>query len=316
MSRHTIEPTKETLHGHYSRDLLPILTIASGDTVLYRTLGAGWHTFDNPNPFERAPKFPDHNRERDPGHALCGPIAIAGARAGMTLEVRLNEIRTGNWGWSTGGGFPSEWNEWLGLADAPEWVLRWSLNPDTNIATNQFGQTVRMRPFMGNLGMPPDEPGRHSTYPPRFCGGNIDCKELIAGSRIFLPITVDGGLFSIGDGHAVQGDGEVSGPALECPMERVAVEVHLHPELKLTMPRAVTPIGWVTFGFHENLNEAAMIALDGMLNWMSELLDIERKEALALSTLLVDLRITQIVNGVRGVHAVLPYQAVEGIKRK
>lgn len=315
MTLHTIEPTKETLHGHYSRDLPPVLTIAPGDRVRFRTLEAGWSAFDNPDPFERPPKFPDRDRERDPGHALCGPIAIDGARAGMTLEVRFVSIRTGTWGWSSGGGWPSEWNERLHLADPPEWVLRWALDPDSGLARDQHGQTVRMRPFIGNLGMPPDEPGRHSTVPPRFCGGNIDCKELVEGCRLYLPIPVDGGLFSLGDGHAVQGDGEVAGPALECPMAGVEVEFHLHPGLRLRYPRAETPAGWVTLGFHEGLDEAAMIALEGMLDWMAGRLGMDRKEALALSSLVVDLRVTQMVNGVRGAHAVLPGEALDGLRR-
>lgn len=310
MTVHIIEPTKGSLHGHYSNELLPILSIASGDLVRFRTLDSGWSLFENPNPFDRPLKFPGRDRARDPGHALCGPIAIQGAKAGMTLEVHLKTIRTGTWGWSAAGGYPSDINTRLDLAESPEWILRWAIDPDQNTATNQFGQTVHTRPFMGNMGMPPAEPGHHSTFPPRFCGGNIDCKELVAGSRIFLPIAVDSGLFSIGDGHAIQGDGEVAGPALECPMELVEVEFRLHPDLQLSYPHAETPADWITFGFHEDLNEAALIALDGMLNLMRKLLGIERKEALALSTLLVDLRITQLVNGVRGVHAVLPHNVL------
>jgi acetamidase/formamidase len=313
MALYTIEPTKETLHGHYSRELPPVLTIASGDRVRYRTLDAGWSVFDNPQPFEKPPKFAERNRERDPGHALCGPIAVHGAKAGMTLEVRFKTIRTGTWGWSTGGGFPSEWNTRLNLAEEPEWLLRWALDPVRQMARNQFGQTVRIRPFMGNLGMPPDEPGHHSTFPPRFCGGNIDCRELVEGSSLYLPVAVNGGLFSMGDGHALQGDGEVAGPALECPMAQVEVEFQLHPDLQLAYPRAKTPIGWITFGFDESLNEASLIALGGMLDLMTEQYDFERKEALAFSTLVVDLRVTQIVNGVRGVHAILPQDVMEGI---
>ena len=316
MTIYTLEPSKETLHGHTSRELRPVFTIASGDTVRYRTLDSGWGLFDNPNPFEKPPKFSERDRERDPGHALCGPIKIQGAKAGMTLELNLKTIRTGTWGWSAGGGYPSDLNTRLGLAESPECIMRWSINPDLQIATNQFGQALRTRPFMGNLGMPPSETGSHSTFPPRFCGGNIDCKELVAGSRLYLPIPVDGGLFSIGDGHAAQGDGEVSGPALECPMELVEVEFHLHSDLYLSNPRAYTPAGWITFGFHGDLNEAAMIALDGMLGLLGELLGIERKEALTLATLVVDLRITQLVNGVRGAHAILPHAVLDGVKLK
>jgi len=157
------------------------------------------------------------------------------------------------------------------------------------------------------MGMPPDEAGTHDTGPPRFCGGNLDCKELVAGSTLYLPIAVKGGLFSVGDGHALQGDGEVCGTAIECPMERVSLTFLLRDDLRLTTPRANTPAGWLTMGLHEDLNQAMDMAMIGMLDLMEELYDLPRPEALALASLVVDLRITQVVNGVRGVHALLPH---------
>src|SRR5262249_17653457 len=143
--------------------------------------------------------------------------------------------------------------------------------------------------------------------PPRATGGNLDCKELIAGSRLYLPVEVEGALVSVGDGHAVQGDGEVSGLALECPMERAELEFILHDGPPLTMPRANASIGWITFGLHESLDEAWAMAVDGMLELMKSEFGIERKEALSLCSLLVDLRVTQVVNDVKGVHAILPH---------
>jgi acetamidase/formamidase len=163
---------------------------------------------------------------------------------------------------------------------------------------------------MGVMGMPPDVPGVLPTAPPRDCGGNIDCKELVAGSTLYLPIAVPGGLFSVGDGHGAQGDGEASGTAIECPMERVNLTFDLHPDLRLRAPRANTPAGWITFGFHEDLDEATIQATDGMLQLLGEQYGLARPEALAIASIVVDLRITQIVNGVRGVHAVLPHGAL------
>jgi acetamidase/formamidase len=171
------------------------------------------------------------------------------------------------------------------------------------------GHKVALRPFMGVMGMPPDEPGDHGTGPPRQCGGNLDCKELVAGTRLFLPVAVAGGLFSVGDGHAVQGDGEVSGVAIECPMERVELSFHLHDTPRST-PQAKTGEGWLTFGLDQDLNEAMRMAVSGMLDLMVDQHGMGRKEALALASLVVDLRITQIVNGTRGVHAVLPDGAI------
>jgi acetamidase/formamidase len=141
----------------------------------------------------------------------------------------------------------------------------------------------------------------------------MDCKELIEGSSLFLPVAVEGGLLSLGDGHAVQGDGEVAGPALACPMERVEVEIKLHPERSLTLPRARTSLGWLTFGFNADINEAWAQATEQMIQLMCEMLHLSPKSALALASLVVDLRITQVVNGVCGVHALLPHAAIDGI---
>lgn len=111
----------------------------------------------------------------------------------------------------------------------------------------------------GVYGMPPAKPGVHSTIPPRPTGGNIDCKELIAGSTLYLPIEVEGGLFSTGDGHVAQGDGEVSITAIECPMERVDLSFEVLDDMPLSTPIAKTAAGWVTMGFHEDLDEAMVI---------------------------------------------------------
>lgn len=311
---HRIEPERATLHGHFSRDLPPVLTIEPGDSVLYRTLEAGWSLeprasldADAPEPARFAPRQPG----RDDGHALCGPIFVRGAEPGMTLEVRIDEIVPGTWGWNGAGGWPHPVNDRFGLSDAPRTGLLWTLDRENGVARDHKGRTVPLRPFLGVMGMPPAEPGVHSTAPPRVSGGNIDCRELIAGSRLFLPIAVPGGLFSAGDGHAAQGDGEVSVLAIECPMERVALTFELHPNLRLTTPRAETPVGTLTFGFHEDLNEAMYLALEAMLDLLIERHpELTRAEALALASVSVDLRITQIVNGVRGVHAVLPHGAL------
>jgi acetamidase/formamidase len=127
---------------------------------------------------------------------------------------------------------------------------------------------------------------------------------------LFLPISVEGALFSIGDGHAAQGDGEVSGTAIECPMDLVDITLTVRDDMQLKMPRAKTPAGWITFGFNEDLNQAAAQALDEMVKLITELHQMEQAEALALASVVVDLRITQVVNGVKGVHAVLPHGAI------
>jgi acetamidase/formamidase len=163
---------------------------------------------------------------------------------------------------------------------------------------------------MGILGVAPDEPGVLSTVPPRPCGGNIDCRELVAGSTLWLPIEVDGALLSTGDGHAAQGDGEVSGTAIECPMDRVDLTLTLRDDLPLATPLARTPAGWIAMGFHEDLDEAALIALEAIVDLIAREHGLGRADALALASVAVDLRVTQIVNQVKGVHALLAHDAV------
>jgi len=310
MATYSIEPERRTLHGHFSRDLPPVLTIEPGDTVHFRTIDAGWGlepvTAHNAPRKEFEPRHPDLDR----GHALCGPVAIRGAQPGMVLGVRIDEVRPGSFGWTYAGGWSSETNDRLGVAQEGI-TLAWSLDPDSLTGRNQLGHTIALHPFMGVMGMPPAEPGVHLTAPPRATGGNIDCKELVAGSTLYLPIEVPGALFSVGDGHAAQGDGEVCTTAIECPMERVTLTFSLDDGPSLKTPRANTPAGWVTLGFHNDLQEATMLALEAMLDLIMEQYSLSRLDALGMASLVVDMHITQIVNGVRGVHAILPHGAIK-----
>ena len=158
--------------------------------------------------------------------------------------------------------------------------------------------------------MPPDEPGVHPTVPPRFCGGNLDCKELVVGTKLFLPIPLDDALFSAGDCHALQGDGEVSSTAIECPLERGELTLTVRDDLELTGPIAWTADAWIALGLGETIDAATVDAVDSMLRLMGRELGLERRDALALASVVVDLRVTQVVNGVLGVHAVLPHGAL------
>jgi acetamidase/formamidase len=267
------------LHAAFSRDLSPVLTVDPGDSVRFSLPNSAWRL------------GPDEEIERpdpavDTGHALLGPIAVRGARAGQTLTVRIDELTPGAWG-----------ETFDDAGRRVQWELRDGLG-------HTGGRTVRLAPFLGVLGMPPAEPGIHSTRPPRPAGGNIDCKELVAGTTLFLPISVDGALLSAGDGHGAQGDGEVSGWAIECPVEG-RLTLGVRDDLELSWPIARTADAWLTFGFDEDLGHAARIALDGMLDLMERERGIPRDEALVLASVAVDLRVTQIVNLAVGVHAVL-----------
>ncbi len=307
---HVLKAELDTLHGRFSREIPPVLTIDPGDSVHFQCIEAGWKVepFTKEGIYDRA-EFPGRNHILDSGHALSGPVHIRGAKPGTTLAVRINHLRPGTWGSTYAGGWVSDWNERLGIT-TDGIIHRWVLEPDTLIGRNQHGHTVKLNPFMGVYGMPPAEPGNHPTPPPRRTGGNIDCKELIAGSTLYLPVEVEGGLFSVGDGHAAQGDGEVSVTAIECPMDQVDLTFDVIEDMPLDTPVANTPVGWLALGFHQDLDEAAAIALEQMLMLMNRLYGLAKLDALALASVTVDLRITQIVNGVRGVHAVLPHGAI------
>jgi acetamidase/formamidase len=219
-------------------------------------------------------------------------VEVRGAPAGAVLCVRIEEVRPADWG----------------VTHAHDLELVWSLEGGTG--RDGQGREVDLRPFLGVLGMPPPEPGRHSTGPPRRWGGNIDCKELASGSELYLPVPVDGALFSAGDGHAAQGDGELSGTAIECPVARAVLTLDVRDDIELRTPLARVEDAWLAFGFDEDLDLAAEQAAATMLDLMERELGVDRNYALALASVAVDLRVTQIVNGVKGVHAVLRDDAI------
>ena len=164
---HEIPLEEGTVHGYFSSALAPVAAIDPGDSVRFQSLNAGWRWDASEERFER-------DKELHSGHALTGPIEVRGARAGATLAVAIDEVVPGDWGVTFGDGDP----------------FHWTIDGDT--ATNDRGSTVSLAPFMGVIGMPPPEPGIHSTGPPRRFGGNIDCKLLVAGTTLYLPVPVDG----------------------------------------------------------------------------------------------------------------------------
>lgn len=305
---HDLPLERRSLHGHVSRDLPPALEVDSGDRVRFEALDANWYVERPPIERREAARFPGHDPELDRGHALCGPILVRGATPGMVLEVRVERLRPGAWGWTWAGGWNSPINEALGTSERGARLI-WSIQD--GIATSHRGHRVRTRPFLGWIGTAPAEPGRHSTTPPRNVGGNLDCKELVEGSSLFLPVEVPGALVSAGDGHAAQGDGESGGVALECPMAEVELELRLHDGPAPARPWALTPVGRLWFGFSPDLNQATYQALDGAVEHLASSVATSREEALALASIVVDLRVTQVANGVWGVHALLPPDALE-----
>jgi acetamidase/formamidase len=299
MTGHRLDPTAETTRDVFSRDHAPVLTVDPGDTVTVGSLDASGYLARQTFPGQVQPTmFPEAR-----GHCLTGPVEIRGARPGDMLALRLLSLRPGDWGWTVAGARDTPVTRRLGLAGGPPSWLLWDLDPEAGQGRTEGGFTRPLAPFLGVMGMPPAEPGEHSTIPPRAaCGGNIDCRELVAGTTLFLPVTVPGALLYLGDG-------EVGGTAIECPMTTEAV-VSLAPGRPLGTIHAEAPAGRITFGFDADLNVAMGDALDAMVSWMQVLSGVGKAAALALASTCVDLRITQVANQAWGVHAVLPAGAM------
>jgi acetamidase/formamidase len=300
MAEHRLPATRETTVDVFDRNTPPVLTVDPGDSIVVSSLdAAGYLQRDVQGPT----MFPGRR-----GHCLNGPIEVRGAEPGNVLEVHFTSITPGEWGWTSAGVKDNRLMRRLGVADGPASWLTWDIAEVA--ATSNLGNVVGIAPFLGVVGVPPNAPGPHSTLPPRAdSGGNIDCRDLIAGSTLFLPVTVTGAMLHLGDGHAAQGHGEVGGTAIECPM---TTEVTLTLSASPAVPgiHAETPEGRVTFGFSADLNQAMADALDTMVTWMQQLYGVDRSTALALASVVVDLRITQVASDTWGVHAVLPHASV------
>jgi acetamidase/formamidase len=300
---HVLEPEAGLVVDAYTADVPPALEIASGDRLTVRTLDANgslrpWRALDQ----ERHEMFPEGR-----GHCLAGPISVTGAQRGQFLAVELHSLRPADDGFTIAGTHDNWLNRHLGVHDAEPGFSSWRIDADAGTATDQHGRSVPVAPFLGVLGTAPDEPGEHSTIPPRTrCGGNIDCRDLVAGSTVYLPVNVPGGYLFLGDGHAAQGHGEVGGTAIECGMT-TDLTVTVVDDRPIDAVHALAPNGRITFGFDEDLDVAAGDALAEMLTWMQQLLGLSRPDALALAGVTVDLHITQIVNRTWGAHATLPY---------
>jgi acetamidase/formamidase len=302
---HELRPEPGFTTDVFDRDAPPVLAVDPGDTVVVRSLDASGYLERQQSPGERRPTMFEGRR----GHCLTGPVEVRGAEAGSVLAVHIVSAEPGDWGWTAAGAKDSALNRALGLTGAPSWLL-WEIDAAAGTATSDRGHTVRTAPFLGVIGMPPNERGQHSTIPPRAAGGgNIDCRDLTAGATLFLPVTVSGALLHLGDGHAAQGDGEVGGTAIECPMT-TEVTLDLVTDAPVPGIHATTPGGRVTFGFDADLDAAMTQALTAMVTWLRKLYDLDRGTATALASVVVDLRITQVVNETWGVHAVLAHGAV------
>lgn len=318
MTDHRLEPTPETIHwGFFDATLKPALSVASGSSVTIRTVSGGADIL--PSESSGLAVLPEHRRIVEtlkpvlPGHILTGPVAIEGAEPGDVLEVRIDDVRLiQDWGWNANrplrGSLPHRFPE--------QRILQIPINRNAMTAACPWGTTMPLRPFFGVMGVaPPPNYGRVSTIEPREYGGNIDNRELIPGTVLYLPVFVPGALFSTGDGHACQGDGEVNLTALETALEGDFTFV-LHKGRRLPRPRAVTPTHLITMAFDPDLDDAATRALEDMIDAMVSIAGMAANDAYALCSLGCDLRITQLVDGNKGVHAMLPFDLLPRMKQE
>ncbi|MBW4626597.1 MAG: acetamidase/formamidase family protein [Brasilonema octagenarum HA4186-MV1] len=310
MPHHILKATRETVHlGGFSHLLEPALTVDSGDTVDVETY-TGYYVYDKAPPEFVTPAFldicqnlpPERNVAAGP-HLLTGPIYVQGAEPGDVLEVKLeaitpslpvgfNAIRTG-WG-----ALPHQFHQ-----PALRFVPLDLENQITEFPIDS-GIKIPLKPFFGILGVATTEASRNS-IPPGDYGGNIDNQELQAGTKIFLPIFVPGALFSIGDGHSVQGDGEVNVTAIETSMNGT-IQLKVRKDLQLTTPIAETPTDIITMGFGQTLDEALELALKNMIDFLKRFINLSPEDAYVLCSLAVNFRITQVVNSPqKGVHGIL-----------
>ena len=300
-----LKSSVETCHwGWFAADLEPVLTVESGESVIIETLSGGPEVLPGPGyvvPEELADIHARAER-RLPGHILTGPVAIAGAEPGDVLEVRVNRVELRqDWGWNfikpLAGTLPDDFpDHHLTIVD---------LDQEANRGTLPWGISVPLAPFFGVMGVaPPPAWGPITSLIPRKHGGNLDLKELVAGSTLFLPVLVPGALFSCGDGHAAQGDGEVNVTAIETALTG-EFEFHLHKGGNLDWPRAETPTQLITMHMHPDLDICAEQALRRMISLLVARTEMTPEQAYTLCSIAADLRITQTVNGNKGVHCMI-----------
>lgn len=289
---HTLH--RDRVHFAWDRDLEPALRVAPGERVEVEVqdASAGVITADS------EPRDLEH---LDPQRVnpVTGPLWIDGAEPGDALEVEILALAGSGWGWTgliPGFGLLAE--------EFPEPFLHISRYDECRV---EFlpGLEVPTRPFPGTAGVAPAARGSHPLIPPRREGGNLDCRDLVAGARLQLPVAVPGALFSVGDTHAAQGDGEVCGTAIESPMS-LELRFQLHKAAAPRFPRLTVPsgartwpreTGWiVTTGVGENLEAAARDAVREMIDQLASEHGLSPEHAYCLASVAADLHITEIVN--------------------
>ncbi len=302
MAKYKMLPERKNLHGVLDPNISPALKVKSGDTITISTLDPDWRIekpTGNPPKSEYYPRIKGY----DDGQALTGPVYVEGASVGKSLKVEIGNIITDNWGWSNVGIGDKEHLERLGFS-GEEYFSLWDLDVENKICRSDKGIEVEMNPFPGVLAVAPKGNEKVRTHLPGSHGGNMDCKEFGSGTVVYLPIYHEGALFSIGDGHAAQGDGESGGTAVETPFKEIEITLSVA-DFIIDSPVAYNEKGWITFGLDQDLTKATYQALKNMRLLLMKQFGMEEKAAMTLCSVAGDLHITQIVNGIKGVHLIL-----------
>jgi acetamidase/formamidase len=306
MAEHHLEASPKTVHwGYWDAALPPVLQIESGDIVTVETISGEPEDLPPDRAGVSEAQFAIHeNCQRGPGpHILTGPISVRGARRGQVLEVDILDIALADdWGWNLIepllGTLPEDFPE--------RRRLTFPIDRERRVAKLPWGLELPLRPFFGNFGVaPPPNYGRITSIIPREHGGNMDNKELVAGTKVCFPIWNDGALFSVGDGHGVQGDGEVCLTAVETGLTG-RLRLTVRRDVSMDFPRAETPSHYISMGMDEDLDDAARQALRRMVAWITEMTSLSRQDAYSLCSIAADLRVTQMVDVNKGAHCMLP----------
>jgi acetamidase/formamidase len=303
---HAVPSTPETVVlGLLDPTKPPILTVDSGDVVVYENT---WTHFLNKMQPGVDIDALAAMRADNPGrgvHSIIGPIAVAGAKPGDVIQLRMLRLETIGFGANLH--YPGK----LGTGALPDefphgHVEYFTLDPQRGYV--EFDERIRldMKPFQGTIGLAAEGPGAISSVAPGQHAGNIDLKDLTAGSSLFVPVAHPGGLIFTGDSHALQGDGEVNITALETGMKEVRIQVILHPGAGWRWPFAETPTHWIAMGLDPNLNEALRVALRNTIDFLTRKAGLSRDRAYSLASLGIDFRVTQMVDVNNGVHAMIP----------
>ena len=313
MAANRVVAGPDTVHwGYLSADLAPVGRVANGGRVTITTVSGPPEVVAG-SPFPAAPELiaihEQVAKRTIPGHICTGPVEVEGARAGEVLQVDIEDIvLDSDWGYAgvrpLAGALPHDFHD--------RHMTYVEIDRQRRVARLPWDMELPLRPFFGVMGTaPPASWGEISTIPPRRNGGNMDNRELVAGSTVFLPVFVDGALFSAGDGHGAQGDGEICTQAVETCLSGT-LRLTRRTDMRLDWPLAETPGHIITMAFDPDLDDCVVIAVRKMIDLLEAHCGLARVEAYTLLSFAGDLRVTQVVNGWKGIHLMLGKEFFRG----